>query len=113
MVESMPAKSRYVSPLTIIVLVAVVLSQLAVFAPGHSDDHTKHCCPVCHAAHVALLRAVAQQILINAANSPHVLAYYSDGHFAGRRRVDLRRFESWPSISFGSLNRPGTRVPKS
>ena len=44
-------------PLTLVLLLAVLVSQLVAFAPGHSDDHTKHCCPICHASHAPLLGA--------------------------------------------------------
>lgn len=46
-------------PLALVVLIAVLVAQLAAFAPGHSDDHTKHCCPICHASHAPLLSAAA------------------------------------------------------
>jgi len=49
--------SRLARSLTVVLLLAVLVSQLVAFAPGHSDDHAKHCCPVCHAAHAPLLSA--------------------------------------------------------
>ena len=52
------AGSRTLSrPLTILVLLAVLVTQFAAFAPGHSDDHATHCCPACHASHAPLLTA--------------------------------------------------------
>jgi len=46
-------------PFAMLVLLAVLVSQMVAFAPGHSDDEATHCCPVCHAAHAPVLTAVA------------------------------------------------------
>jgi hypothetical protein len=45
-------------PLAMFLLLAVLVSQMVAFAPGHSDDEATHCCPVCHAAHAPVLTAV-------------------------------------------------------
>jgi hypothetical protein len=55
--------SRRTRALTILIFVAFVVSQLVAFAPGHSDDHTSHCCPVCHASHAPLLAAASHLTL--------------------------------------------------
>ena len=55
--EGMSGSHKLSRPLTLLVLLAVMVAQLAAFAPGHSDDHASHCCPICHASHAPLLRA--------------------------------------------------------
>ena len=55
----MSARRPVARPLTLLLLIAVLVSQLVAFAPAHSDDHAKHCCPVCHASHVPILTAKA------------------------------------------------------
>src|SRR4051794_11510697 len=57
--KSMSGSRKFARPLTILLLLAVLVSQLVAFAPEHSDDHAKHCCPVCHASHAPLLSAAA------------------------------------------------------
>ena len=54
----MSGSRKFTRPLAILVLLAVLVTQLIAFAPGHSDDHETHCCPVCHASHAPLLSAV-------------------------------------------------------
>ncbi len=45
-------------PLAILLLLAVLVSQMVAFAPGHGDDPATHCCPICHASHTPVLTAV-------------------------------------------------------
>ena len=59
-------------PLAIVLLLAVLVSQMVAFAPGHSDDHADHCCPVCHASHTPVLTAVP----VSHFGPPSVQAYW-------------------------------------
>jgi hypothetical protein len=51
-------RSFAANSLILLLLLAVLISQSVAFAPAHSDDHAKHCCPVCHASHAPLLTAM-------------------------------------------------------
>jgi len=53
----MSGRRIHTRPLTILLLLAVLVTQVFASAPGHSDDHAQHCCPVCHASHAPLLSA--------------------------------------------------------
>lgn len=76
-------------PLAMVVLVAVLVAQMIAFAPGHSDDHAKHCCPVCHAAHAPLLtpapvlRLAPPSVQIYWAVAPVTLHVVSDARTTG------------------------------
>ena len=58
MVGHMSASRFRTRPLIFLLLLAVLVSQAVAFAPGHSDEHAQHCCPVCHASHAPLLTAM-------------------------------------------------------
>jgi hypothetical protein len=55
--ESMSAGRTFPRALTIVILLAVLVTQLWAFSPSHSDEHSKHCCPACHASHAPVLAA--------------------------------------------------------
>ena len=55
----MAARLNLARPLAMLLLLAVLVAQLIAFAPGHSDDEARHCCPVCHASHAPVLTAAS------------------------------------------------------
>src|SRR4051812_19214786 len=62
----------------------LIVAQTAALSPNHSEDHSKHCCALCHLGHsVAALHAPSQQYVAPAA------AFAAGIHLADSARCAL------------------------
>lgn len=75
---------------TLLLIFGVLAVQAASILPNHSEDHSTHCCAVCHLAHVSLT-SPAQVLTVSAStasawfvpveeDSSYREALYSDTH---------------------------------